>query len=96
MRNAIFKIIDLIGGYLNEDEDVKSLFSLGTSLYLYYTQPLPPLIQPYPTGFIAYTALYNPIQPYTAYTALHFIAYTALYSPMQNLRRTYTALPCSV
>ena len=29
MRNAIFKIIDLIGGYLNEDEDVKSLFSLG-------------------------------------------------------------------
>ena len=29
MRNAIFKIIDLIGSYLNEDEDVKSLFSLG-------------------------------------------------------------------
>ena len=29
MRNAIFSIIDLIGGYLNEDEDVKSLFSLG-------------------------------------------------------------------
>ena len=28
-RNALFKIIDLIGGYLNEDEDVKSLFSLG-------------------------------------------------------------------
>ena len=28
-RNAIFKIIDLIGSYLNEDEDVKSLFSLG-------------------------------------------------------------------
>ena len=29
MRNAIFKIIDLIGGYLNEDEVVNSLFSLG-------------------------------------------------------------------
>jgi len=28
-RNALFKIVDLIGGYLNEDEDVKSLFSLG-------------------------------------------------------------------
>ena len=29
MRNAIFKIIDLIGGLLNDDEDVKSIFSLG-------------------------------------------------------------------
>ena len=32
MRNAIFKIIDLIGGYLNEDEDVKSLFSLAANV----------------------------------------------------------------
>ena len=28
-RNALFKITELIGSYLNEDEDVKSLFSLG-------------------------------------------------------------------
>ena len=42
-RNALFKIVDLIGGYLTEDEDVKFLFSLGADEIDYLKNDVFPL-----------------------------------------------------